>query len=343
MRVGVEEPVPEDHRHPGLGHHVREPAALLGRPVLVVEVGELDALKPVEGQHPVARVAPVRARHPYVRVADEVPVKLLRVPRLVPVVELLANRARELVDERNGVDELERADALPDEARGLVEELEVGLDLARSGRPLHLDHHALAVRKGRAVHLADRGRRERLLLEVEEELLDRETEVLLDDRPDLCERERMDVVLQRLQLEDDVGRHHVRPRREKLPELDEGRPELVEHLAEPLTARRALPHGRHLALAARDDVAEAMGLEEVAEAVPRRDLCDLGKAAELADGRPGAHGGESMVLARRNRRAEAELCSSRPSAARAGTSLRRAGVCAPPGRAEARALPTRGG
>ena len=34
MRVAVEEPVPEDHRHPRLGDQVRELAALLERPLL---------------------------------------------------------------------------------------------------------------------------------------------------------------------------------------------------------------------------------------------------------------------------------------------------------------------
>ena len=43
-------------------------------------------------------------------------------------------------------------------------------------------------------------------------------------------RDGRDVVLERLELEDDVGRDDVRARREELAELDEGRPELIEHL-----------------------------------------------------------------------------------------------------------------
>src|SRR2546428_584613 len=78
-----------------------------------------------------------------------------------PVVELLPDRARELVDERPGVDEVERPDALLRDARGLVEEGEVGLDLARRARPLHLHRDAAAVRERRAVDLADRGGGER--------------------------------------------------------------------------------------------------------------------------------------------------------------------------------------
>ena len=70
------------------------------------------------------------------------------------------------------------------------------------------------------------------------ELLERQAEVLLDDLPRLFERKGRDLVLERLQLEDDVRRNDVRTGREELAELDEGRPELVEHLAQALAPRR---------------------------------------------------------------------------------------------------------
>ena len=80
VRVAVEEPVPEDHRHPRLGHQVREAAALLERPYASSgEVGELDALEQLERQHARARVAPVDARDAHVRVAGEVAVERLGV------------------------------------------------------------------------------------------------------------------------------------------------------------------------------------------------------------------------------------------------------------------------
>ncbi len=82
------------------------------------------------------------------------------------------------------------------------------------------------------MHLADGRGRDRRLVELEEELVDREPELLFDDLLRLLEGERRDLVLERLQLEDDVRRDDVRPRREELAELDEGRAELVEHLAQ---------------------------------------------------------------------------------------------------------------
>ena len=128
MRVSVEEAVPEDHRHPGLGDHLGQPLALLERVADLVDVGELRPLDELERQHPRPRVAPVDPGDADVRVAGKVPVQLLRVAALEPVVQLLADRAGELVDDLAHVDEVERPDPLLDDSRGLVEEAEVGFD-----------------------------------------------------------------------------------------------------------------------------------------------------------------------------------------------------------------------
>ena len=288
MRVAVEEAVPEDHRHPRLGDPVGDLAPLLERRRDQVDVGELDPVDPLERQHARPRVLPVDLRHVDVRVAGEVAVEVLRVARLLPVVELLPDRARELVHELARVDEVERADPLAREPRRLVEEAEVGFDLLRRARPLHLDRDPAPVRQGRAVHLADRRGRDRRRLEVEEQPLERVPELLLDHPLGLLERERPHVVLQPAQLDDDVGRHDVGPGREELPELHERRPELVEHLAQVLAARgRRAVLGRDvgeavLRRAARQEVAELVRLEEVAEAVAHHDLRDLRQAPDAA-------------------------------------------------------------
>ena len=95
----------------------------------------------------------------------------------------------------------------------------------------------LPVRKRRAVHLADRRRRDGHRIEGEEETVDRVAEILFDHALGLLERERAHVVLEAAQLRDDVRRHDVGARREQLPELHERRPELVEQLAKMLAAR----------------------------------------------------------------------------------------------------------
>src|SRR6266567_4483499 len=134
--------------------------------------------------------------------------------------------------------------------------------------------------------LADRGRRGWLLVELEEGLLDRQAELLLNYAPDVGERNRPDVVLQLLELDHDVGRDDVRASREQLAELDEGRPQLVQHLPQPPPAVRGRV-GAAVPADPREEVGQPVALEEVAEAVLDRDLRDLGEAADVARGRTG--------------------------------------------------------
>ena len=122
------------------------------------------------------------------RVAGEVPVERLRIARLVAVVELEPDRPRELVDELPWIDELERLHALAQEPCRLVEQAEVGFDLRRSGRALHLHRDFLTVGKDRAMHLPDRGRGHRNDVELEKRALDRQVELGFDHIPDLVER-----------------------------------------------------------------------------------------------------------------------------------------------------------
>ena len=283
--------MPEDHLHPRVRDPVRDLAAGVERRLLELEVGELHALEILERQHPHARVVPVDLRHDDDVGIVEVAPERVGVPRLELVVELLADEARELVDEVVDVDEVERAHALPDDPRRLVEQREVVLDLARRVRALHLDDDGVAVRQHRAVDLPDRRRGNRRLAELEERLLDRQAELVLDHLAHLRERKRRHVVLEAAELGDDVRRHDVGPRREQLAELDERRAELVEHLAQvPARAPSRRPARVRLdARRPRQQVGQLVPLEEVAEPVPDRDLRDLGEPADLARARSSRH------------------------------------------------------
>ena len=282
MRVAVEEPVPEDHRHPGFGDDLGESFSLLDGVAGLVDVRELEALDELERQNASACVAPVDARDVDVRVAGEVAVERLGVAGFEAVVELLPDRAGELVHDLTDVHEVERPDAFLGDARGLVEEPEVGLDLLRGAGALHLDRDLVAVREDCAVDLADRGGGDRLTVELEEEALDREREVFLDHALDVLVREGPHVVLEPAELGDDVGRQDVRPHREQLAELDEGRAELVEELAEVPAPLGGGALGELAAVApAGQQVGQLVALEEVAEAVPDGDLGDLRQPAEI--------------------------------------------------------------
>ena len=131
VRVGVEEAVPEDHRHPRVRHPRDDVVPLVG--THRGEVGDLRSVEVLEGEDAAGRVAADDPWDDDPVVAGEVAVEGLGVPRLVPVVELEPDRARELVHELVRVHELERFTLL-EKARGLVQEPEVGLDLGRRRR-----------------------------------------------------------------------------------------------------------------------------------------------------------------------------------------------------------------
>ena len=114
------------------------------------------------------------------------------------------------------VDEVEGTYALLRDLRRLVVELEVGLDLFGSVRPLRLHGDTAAVRERSVVDMADVGRRRWAAEERGEELLDRQADSGQDDLLDLVVTQGGDVVLQLPQLDDDVRRHDVRPGRAAL-------------------------------------------------------------------------------------------------------------------------------
>ena len=259
----------EDHLEPGLGDQEREPAALVHRRRLEVEVGELDPLQPLEREHPAAGVGAVDLRDEDAGVGREVLAEDLGRARLDPVVELAPDRAGELVDDGDGVDEVEPVDAPLHDAGDLVEQGQVALDLAPRAWALYLHRDQPPAWELREVHLPDRGRRHRHRVEGRVELLDRGVEVLLDHPLHVGIGERAHVVLELAQLGDDLGRDDVGARREQLAELHERRPELVERLAQVAAERRQV-----LVVDDRRPP-QRPPLEHEPEAVPGRNLGDL--------------------------------------------------------------------
>jgi hypothetical protein len=108
------------------------------------------------------------------------------------------------------------------------ENSEVALDLLGCAGPLHLHDHALTGLEFGAMHLADRAGRQRHGLDALEDVLPRDAELLLHHLHDLGLGQRRDLVLERRQLVDELGRDQVGAGREDLTELAERRPELLE-------------------------------------------------------------------------------------------------------------------
>ena len=89
--------------------------------------------------------------------------------RLEPEVELLGEVVGEVGDDVLGGQPPAELDQL-DELRAALEDLQIGGDAATDAGPLDLDDDLLAAVQRRVVHLRDRGRSERLVLEGLEEV-----------------------------------------------------------------------------------------------------------------------------------------------------------------------------
>ena len=114
--------------------------------------------------------------------------------------------------------------------RKLQHEIDVAPDGLRGLGTLDLHDHALAPGQYRAVNLPDGRGRHRLLLETLKGPVEGEAQLLGYHPLHDIERERGHHVLKLDQLLKDVLGHDIRARAEHLAELDEGRPQLVEHL-----------------------------------------------------------------------------------------------------------------
>ena len=235
----------------------------------VAHAGPVD---PLHHQHPRGRERVVDLRHVDARVGGQAGGDRVRVARLDPEVELLAQPATELTHQvahvvlgtprRAGLDDLAE----------LLEHREVDLDLLVEARALHLHDHRRAVGQLRAVHLTDRRRRDRLPVERDERLVDRAVQLFFEQRRDRVAVGRPHVVLEPRQLTDRVGREQVGAGRQDLAELDEHPAALLER--EPQAAHRREPLAVEIVLRA-----EA---ERRPQPVAGGDAGDLGVATDAA-------------------------------------------------------------
>ena len=144
-------------------------------------------------EHAAARAGRVHGRDEHERVVAPGARHRAVVLGLDLVVELVADPFPQLLRERLDVEA--RGEAL-DQREEQLQVAQVGLDRLGDARVLDLDRDRLALGRGGAVDLADRGGGERLLLEVVEEVLDRLPELLPQQLLDALEGERRDVVAQ---------------------------------------------------------------------------------------------------------------------------------------------------
>ena len=187
------------------------------------------------------------------------------------VVELPQQRRAQLVVVRAPVERLAGERQSADEHRRVGE---VALQRPLHSGILHLDDDVPAVAQPRAVHLAQRGRRERLAIEAREEIVGRASQLRSDHFGDLLERH----PLWRLCKEpgDDparFGRQRVRVHRERLTELERRALELSQRSEDAL--------GRLAQVGIR--VASERPARLVRQEVPGRPRSEIREAAQAAE------------------------------------------------------------
>ncbi len=160
---------------------------------------------------------------------------------LPPVVELLEDARRELLEHADDVHRPHRLRPPRGYARRVQQDAEVGADLGRDLRALDLDRHQSAVVHRGTVDLGGGGRRERFWFECGVELLGRRTQLLDDALAHLIGWERRDGILQLGELRRHVDGEHGRLTRHDLTDLHVGGPKFLEHEAELHRGARPLP------------------------------------------------------------------------------------------------------
>ena len=164
--------------------------------------------------------------------------------RLQPEVELLDDRLGEQFDERRRVGQGGHRDPADQQRGDPAHGRQVLADQRRDGRALDLDHDRLARPQRRPVHLGDRGRRHGHGLEHAEHVFERSPEVGLDDEADGVEGLGPDLIAQQPELADELLGEDPLPGRDDLPELDVGRTQAFEGVAETLAIGRLGWSGR---------------------------------------------------------------------------------------------------
>ena len=203
--------------HPHLHHVVRVDA----EGAHGIEVGELDPIDPLHRQHPAAGGLAMDGGNGDARVVAVQPGEGFGVAGLVDVIHLLEHPLAELIDEPHQI-ALDHAHVAVEPAGDVADDVEIQGDLLPQAGPLHLHRHPLPRLENAAVHLAEGGGGDGVLLQRSEDFVHRGSQILLDAGHRQGAVEARQLVLQLGQFLQQQGRDDVGPGGEGLARLDEG-------------------------------------------------------------------------------------------------------------------------
>ena len=190
VRIAVEEAVHQhllDHRADEHRAERRRIEACLAQ---LIRLRDLDPVDELHGDDPLSGQVVVDGRDVDLGEAGHAVREAPRMVSLVPVVELLEDACRELVDDAAEPDLAGHRDAAFGDRRQLLHDAEVGLRLGLDPGPLDLDCHERPVMQRRLVDLRGGRGREGHRVERREQLFGRGAELLSDDDHDVVVGER---------------------------------------------------------------------------------------------------------------------------------------------------------
>ena len=173
----------------------------------------------------------------------------------------------------------------------MPEDAQVGVDLVDNAGTAQLDGNQRAVQQPRPVDLGNGRRTDRMRVKLGTHALDRHTQRRRQHGRKLPGRNRRHPGLQFFKLGNPFRRKHVHPGGHDLPELDEGRPQILQC---PAYAHRRW----HICVRAGQGAAEPFNaffdrtrqlqpLGELSQSVPKQDGGNLAQARQIAHGDKG--------------------------------------------------------
>lgn len=220
VHVGVDEAVEEDHLGDAAEARLGEPLAVLA------DVGGLDAVDELHGDHPVGAQVIVEVGDAHLGLVGEVLREAAVVAGLAAEVELIAEGPGEVLDGA-GDGHVPHPREHIDEAGAEGHEQQVALDLGGGLRALDLDGDDAPVVEDAPVHLGHGGGGDGLPADLAE-APPPVPQLGVEGRLDHGEGRRRHRVLEPRQPPDHPVRQQIGPRRQDLTELDEGGAEALQ-------------------------------------------------------------------------------------------------------------------
>ena len=286
MRIGLKEPVDEDHLEHGIRRTRGEDLAIEARLVDGRQIVAADALDVLLHIHRAARPFPVDAWHEHVEIIGKIAGEAFGVACLYCEIEFPLQRSAQLAYNVDGPVAAGLGCLPLGEMGKVLEDAQIGVDFRRDAGSANLQDDRRAAGERGPMDLGNRSGGVWLAVQTGKDLERRAAERLLDLRQQIIERHRRHFAEKLVELLSPRRWQKVFPGREYLAQLDEGRPQFLQGEPGPLL-RFEIGHFGGLSplqdlTGTLEQRRDAGATYDIPEAVANEDRADLSQAWQLA-------------------------------------------------------------